>query len=67
MLPENLQNLIDRSYTFADGNSIHIKEIKRCDENYYWVTYITVRGTGLPQQFKMEFMEFNNTFGHLFP
>jgi len=67
MIPEALQALIDRSFTFEDGSTIHIKEIKRGDENYHWVTYITTRGYGLPQQFKMEFMEFKTTFGHLFP
>lgn len=67
MLPDNLQSLIGRTYTFGDGNTITIKEIKRGDENYHWVTYITVRGQGIPQQYKMEYVEFNNTYGHLFP
>ncbi len=67
MLPEYLQKLIDRSYTFDDGNTIHVKEIKRGDENFHWVTYITVRGHGIPQQYKMEYAEFINTYGHLFP
>lgn len=66
MIPEALERLIGQSYTFEDGNTITIKEVKRGDENYHWITYVTVRGGGLPQQFKMEFMEFNNTFGHLF-
>lgn len=67
MLPEHLAGLVGRTYTFADGNTITIKEIKRGDENFYWITYITVRGNGIPQQYKMEFVEFNNTYGHLFP
>lgn len=67
MIPEALQALIDRSYTFDDGSTIHIREIKRGDENYHWVTYVTVRGHGLPQQFKMELAEFQHTYGHLFP
>jgi hypothetical protein len=67
MIPEHLQRLVGLTYAFDDGNTITIKEIKRGDENYHWITYITVRGNGLPQQYKMEFAEFNNTYGHLFP
>jgi len=67
MIPENMKQLIGRSFTFEDGNKITIREIKRGDENYHHVHYLTERGQGIPQQFVMEYVEFINTYGHLFP
>lgn len=67
MIPEAIQKYVGRSFKFADGNSITIREVKRRDENQHWVTYETVTGPGIPQKYIMEFNEFRATYGHLFP
>ena len=65
-MEDNLKKLIGQTYTFPDGDSITIKEIKVRDENINWVTYYTQRGPGIPQKLMMTYSEFNNNFGHLF-
>lgn len=62
-----LNDYVGRIYTFDDGNSIKIKEIKRRDENSYWVKYEIKTGPGIPRQHAMIWEEFKNNFGHLFP
>lgn len=67
MLPETMTQLVGREYAFEDGDKIFVKEIKRGDENSYRVHYLTERGKGIPQQLVMDYTEFINTYGHLFP
>ena len=68
MIPEAIQQLVGRKYTFQeDESTIEVLEIKRGDEDIYRVHYITVRGHGIPQKFVMNYVEFINTYGHLFP
>lgn len=63
---ENLQKLVGQKYVFPDGNGITIAQIKRRDEEMYWVTYYTQNGPGIPQKLVMPYEEFCHHFGHLF-
>ncbi len=58
MIPQEYQKYVGKSYTFDDGNSITIIQIKRRDEEEYWVTYQTVTGPGVHK--------FSDHYGHLF-
>lgn len=62
----NHDDLIGKSYTFEDGNSITITQIKIRDGNEPWVTYQTISGPGIPRKFVMSLDEFNGHYGHLF-
>jgi hypothetical protein len=59
-------NLIGKSYTFEDGNSITITQIKIRDGNEAWVTYQTLSGPGIPRKYVMTLHEFQGHYGHLF-
>lgn len=66
MIPEELQKYVGESFTFEDGNSITILQIKRRDEDQYWVTYQVVTGPGVPARFVLEWNQFKDHYGHLF-
>jgi hypothetical protein len=38
-MTEEMQRCVGKTYTFEDGNSITVIQIKRRDEEQYWVTY----------------------------
>jgi len=59
-------DLIGKSYTFEDGDSITVTQIKMRDGNMQWVTYQLQQGPGIPRKHVMQLEEFLNTFGHLF-
>ena len=58
--------LLGRSYTFPDGNSITVLQIKLRDENIPYVTYMVQNGPGIPQKLIVPVFEFLENFGHLF-
>lgn len=58
--------LVDQIYTFPDGNSITVTQVKIRDENIEWVTYKVKTGPGIPQKFVLPIHEFMNMYGHLF-
>lgn len=62
----NHNDLVGKSYTFEDGASITITQIKIRDENQPWVTYHTTSGSGIPRKFVMTLHEFQGHYGHLF-
>ena len=66
MIPEEYQRHVGKSFTFEDGNSITIIQIKRRDEEQYWVTYKVVTGPGVPARFVLEWNKFIDHYGHLF-
>lgn len=66
MLPDEYQKYVGQSFKFEDGNSITIIQIKRRDEDQYWVAYEVVTGPGLPARFSIEFNQFKEYYGHLF-
>jgi len=59
---------LGKSYTFDDGATITIKQVKPTDDDLggQIVTYMTTRGPGIPQKYVMTMNEFVSTFGHLF-
>lgn len=67
MIPDELKRYVRQSYTFEDGNSITILDIKRRDDYDYWVTYSIKTGPGLPQKLMLKWPEFKEHYGHLFP
>jgi hypothetical protein len=66
MLPEELQKYVGQCYTFEDGNSITVLQIKRRDEDQYWVTYAVNTGPGVPARFVLQWEQFKEHYGHLF-
>jgi hypothetical protein len=62
----NNYDLVGKSYTFADGNSITVMQIKERDGNELYVTYHIKTGPGIPRKLVLSLEEFNNYYGHLF-
>ncbi|MEY3090738.1 MAG: hypothetical protein RL113_1054 [Pseudomonadota bacterium] len=46
----NEYNLVGKSYTFEDGNSITVVQIKERDGNEKYVTYHVKTGPGIPRK-----------------
>jgi hypothetical protein len=59
------QDLIGKSFTFDDGDSIEVIQVKR-RETGPWVTYHIQQGPGIPRKMIMSLEEFMDTYGHLF-
>lgn len=59
-------DLVGKSHTFPDGDSIKVMQIKLRDADQYWVTYHIQQGPGIPRKLVMTLEEFTNTYGHLF-
>ncbi len=66
MTEQERNKYIGKSFEFEDGNSITIIQIKRRDEEQYWVTYQVVTGPGVPARFVLEWNKFIDHYGHLF-
>jgi hypothetical protein len=62
----NHNTLVGKKYTFEDGASIEVVQIKIRDENEPWVTYHTHQGPGIPRKLVMKYTEFVGVYGHLF-
>ncbi len=67
MTEQEINRYVGKSFEFEDGNSITIKQIKRRDEEQYWVTYAVNTGPGVPAKFVLEWNQFYEHYGHLFP
>lgn len=61
-----MNNLVGKKYTFPDGDSIEVKQIKPRDPGINLVTYHLQQGPGIPRKLVMELAEFELTYGHLF-
>jgi len=61
----DLQQFVGTTYTFGDGVTIKIVQIKLRDTGYA-VTYETCSPDALPRRLVMSEAEFISTFGHLF-
>lgn len=60
-----MNELVGKSHTFEDGDSITVMQIKRRDDGD-WVTYHTQRGPGIAQKLTLPIAEFLEFYGHLF-
>lgn len=61
-----MNDLVGKSYTFDDGNSITVMQIKERDGNQLFVTYLVKTGPGIPRKLVLPIEEFLNFYGHLF-
>ena len=59
------QELVGKIYTFEDGDSIEVIQIKRRDDGP-WVTYHIIQSGGLPRKLLLPYNEFMEHYGHLF-
>jgi hypothetical protein len=59
------QDLVGKIFTFDDGDSIEVIQVKRRDTGP-WVTYHIIQGSSIPRKMVMSLEEFMNTYGHLF-
>ena len=64
-LVEKMNDLLGKTFTFDDGSTIEVIQIKPREDGL-WVHYITSINSSLPRKLLMRLEEFNNTFGHLF-
>jgi hypothetical protein len=60
------QDLVGKIFTFADGDSLEIIQIKSRDEDTHLVTYHVQQGPGIPRKLVMGLEEFIATYGYLF-
>ncbi len=61
-----MHDLVGKTYTFEDGNSITVVQIKERDGNELFVTYHVKKGPGIPQKLVLPMVEFVEHYGHLF-
>jgi len=59
-------DLVGKSYTFPDGDTITVVQVKLRDANQHWVTYHVQQGAGIPRKLVMPMEEFVVTYGYLF-
>lgn len=62
---EDFIDLVGKIFTFEDGDSIEIVQVKRRDDGP-WITYHIHQGPGIPRKLVMSGPEFVVTYGHLF-
>jgi hypothetical protein len=62
---EDYQHLVGEIYTFEDGDSIEVVQVKRREEGA-WITYHIHQGPGIPRKLVMFAPEFISNYGHLF-
>ena len=60
------QDLVGKKFSFADGDSLEIIQIKSRDEDTHLVTYHVQQGPGIPRKLVMELNEFIGIYGYLF-
>lgn len=60
------QDLVGQKFTFSDGDSLEIIQIKTRDEDTHLVTYHVQQGPGIPRKLVMELQQFIGTYGYLF-
>jgi hypothetical protein len=61
-----IDDIVGKSHTFEDGDSITVTQIKIRDGGIPWVTYQIQQGPGIPRRLVMSLIEFTSTYGHLF-
>ena len=61
-----MDELVGKKYTFEDGDTLEVIQVKSRDEDTHLVTYLVHQGPGIPRKLVMEKKEFINTYGHLF-
>lgn len=59
-------DLIGKKFTFDDGDSLEIIQIKSRNDELHLVTYLVQQGPGIPRKLVMELTEFIATYGYLF-
>lgn len=57
--------LLGKKFTFEDGDSIEVVQVKRRDTGP-WITYHVHQGPGIPRKLLLPIEEFIGTYGHLF-
>lgn len=62
---EDFAHLVGKIFTFEDGDSLEIVQVKRRDDGA-WITYHVHQGPGIPRKLVMSAQEFVVTYGHLF-
>lgn len=60
-----MNDLVGKKYTFDDGDSITVIQIKRRDDGDY-VTYHVQQGPGIPRKLILSMSEFIDHYGQLF-
>jgi len=61
MTPEEL---VGKSYVFEDGQELKVVQTRKRDDGP-WIT-AHMMGGGIPRQVTMTYVEFIDTYGHLF-
>jgi len=61
-----IEDLIGKTHTFEDGDSITVVQVKYRGPDQGLVTYQIQQGPGIPRKLVMTVQEFIDTYGHLF-
>lgn len=61
-----MEDIVGKKFTFEDGDTLEVLQIKSRDEDTHLVTYLVQQGPGIPRKLVMEYTEFMNTYGYLF-
>ena len=61
-----IEELVGKTHTFEDGDSITVTQVKYRGPEQGLVTYHIQQGPGIPRKLVMTVEEFMNTYGHLF-
>lgn len=59
-------DLVGKKFTFDDGDSLEIIQIKHRGNEEYLVTYLVCQGRGVPRKLVSPLQEFLGNYGHLF-
>ncbi len=60
------QDLVGQKYTFADGDTLEVLQIKWRGDEDFLVTYHVQQGPGIPRKLVLPMNEFLGTYGYLF-
>lgn len=60
------QDLVGKKYTFEDGDSLEVIQVKWRGDEDYLISVLMHQGPGIPRKLVLPIKEFMGTYGHLF-
>jgi hypothetical protein len=60
------QDLVGKKYTFEDGDSLEVIQVKWRGDEDYLISVLMRQGPGIPRKLVLPIKEFMGTYGHLF-
>lgn len=60
------QDLVGKKYTFEDGDSLEVIQVKWRGDEDYLISVLMHQGPGIPRKLVLPIKDFMETYGHLF-